>query len=55
MAECMYRDPRRRFTYGFSVEDGGMRLWFCDRAGIVVSDYFEFFSVGRCIFVSLQS
>lgn len=45
MAECMCRDPRRRFTFAYTVEDTSMRLWYCDRGQIVVSDAFNFITV----------
>ncbi|KAJ3552127.1 hypothetical protein NM688_g4317 [Phlebia brevispora] len=42
MFQCLHRDARRRFVYGFTVDDSRMRLWFCDRSQIVVSDPFLF-------------
>ena len=45
MASCIMEDPTRRFTYGFSVEDKEMSLWYCDRAGFVASEPFNFVSV----------
>ncbi|KAJ3554316.1 hypothetical protein NM688_g3173 [Phlebia brevispora] len=42
MFQCLHRDARRRFVYGFTVDDSRMRLWFCDRSQIVVSDSFLF-------------
>ncbi|KAF7790436.1 hypothetical protein EIP86_001391 [Pleurotus ostreatoroseus] len=42
MAECMYRDPRRRFTFGYTIENTSMRLWYCDRLQIVASETFNF-------------
>ena len=45
MSQCLRRDPRRRFAYGFTIEDTQMRLWFCDRKQIVVSTAFNFVSV----------
>ncbi|KAJ6571781.1 hypothetical protein B0H19DRAFT_668547 [Mycena capillaripes] len=35
-------DPRRRFTFGLTVEDDEARLWFFSRACIVVSEPFSF-------------
>ncbi|KAJ3555180.1 hypothetical protein NM688_g2718 [Phlebia brevispora] len=42
MSNCIERDPRRRFVYAFTVEDATMRLWYCDRSQVVVSDPFNF-------------
>ena len=47
MAKCMLKDPRRRFTYGYTIEYSEMRLWYCDRANIVMSQAFDFTSVSR--------
>ena len=45
MAKCMNQDARRRFVYGFTIEDCHMRIWFCDRTQILVSTEFDFISV----------
>ena len=45
MAACVEHDASRRFMYGFSVEDCNMRLWYFDRAQILVSSYFDFTTV----------
>ena len=37
MSRVMQADPRRRFVFGFTMENTNMRLWFCDRAQIVMS------------------
>ncbi|KAJ3541551.1 hypothetical protein NM688_g6067 [Phlebia brevispora] len=42
MARCFHQDPRRRFIYAFTIENTSMRLWFCDRTQIVVSEPFNF-------------
>lgn len=47
MAKCMLKDPRRRFTYGYTIEYSEMRLWYCDRANIVILQAFDFTSVSR--------
>ncbi|KAL5479068.1 hypothetical protein ACEPAI_2356 [Sanghuangporus weigelae] len=38
----MARDPCRRFSFGITVENTSMRLWFCSRATPVVSEEFDF-------------
>ena len=43
----MMKDPRRRFTYAFTVEDTIMRLWYCDRAHFIVSQPFDFVTVSH--------
>ncbi|KAL5525380.1 hypothetical protein ACEPAF_9250 [Sanghuangporus sanghuang] len=39
---AMARDPCRRFTFGMTVENTTIRLWFCSRASPVVSKPFDF-------------
>lgn len=41
----MRYDPRRRFAFGFTIENYGMRLWFRDRSQIIVSRRFNFITV----------
>lgn len=38
-------DPCRRFTFGFTIENVGMKLWFSDRSQILVSEIFNFVTV----------
>ncbi|KAL5525386.1 hypothetical protein ACEPAF_9256 [Sanghuangporus sanghuang] len=40
--QVMARDPCRRFSFGITVENTNMRLWFCSRATPVVSKPFDF-------------
>ncbi|KAJ3559366.1 hypothetical protein NM688_g392 [Phlebia brevispora] len=42
MFRCMRRDPCRRFTFGFTIENTNMKLWFCDRAQLLCSTPFNF-------------
>ncbi|EKM54135.1 uncharacterized protein PHACADRAFT_209951 [Phanerochaete carnosa HHB-10118-sp] len=42
LAYIMREDPRRRFVYGFTIEDVNMRLWFCSRSDVIVSKPFDF-------------
>ncbi|KAJ3557299.1 hypothetical protein NM688_g1547 [Phlebia brevispora] len=42
MLNCMRRDPCRRFTFAFTVENTRMKLWFCDRAQLLCSTPFNF-------------
>ncbi|KAI0916700.1 hypothetical protein AcV5_003114 [Taiwanofungus camphoratus] len=42
MHHCMREDPRRRFTFGLTIEDTNTRLWFCSRAEIMVTQPFNF-------------
>ncbi|KAL5479067.1 hypothetical protein ACEPAI_2355 [Sanghuangporus weigelae] len=39
---AMVRDPSRRFSFGITVENTSLRLWFCSRASPVVSKSFDF-------------
>ena len=45
MASIMRDDPRRRFVYGFSIDDCKMRLWFASRSDVIVSEPFDFMKV----------
>ncbi|KAJ3557294.1 hypothetical protein NM688_g1548 [Phlebia brevispora] len=42
MHNCLRRDPCRRSTLGFTIENTTMRLWYCDRSEIVCSEPFNF-------------
>ncbi|OSD06923.1 hypothetical protein PYCCODRAFT_1431118 [Trametes coccinea BRFM310] len=39
----MREDPRRRFAYGFTIENTTTRFWFCDRSQIISTQPFSFF------------
>ncbi|KAI0922904.1 hypothetical protein AcV5_009769 [Taiwanofungus camphoratus] len=57
MHHCMRDDPRRRFTFGLTIEDTRMKLWFCSRAELLVSDSFDFMHEHRIVtsfFISLM-
>lgn len=43
-------DPRRRFTFGFSVQNRQMRLWFACRGVVLVTKTFDVFTV-RAAFI----
>ena len=47
MQQSMILDASRRFTFGITVENTSMRLWFCSRATVVVSKVFDFTRVSR--------
>ncbi|KAL5496147.1 hypothetical protein ACEPAH_3069 [Sanghuangporus vaninii] len=40
--QTMTLDPCRRFTFGITIENTNMRLWFCSRATPIVSEAFDF-------------
>ncbi|OSX58035.1 hypothetical protein POSPLADRAFT_1061121 [Postia placenta MAD-698-R-SB12] len=42
MHQCMREDPRRRFTFGLTIENKEIRLWFCTRAQLLVSEGINF-------------
>ncbi|KAL5532038.1 hypothetical protein ACEPAF_5602 [Sanghuangporus sanghuang] len=42
MQHTMTLDPCKRFTFGITIENTNMRLWFCSRAIMVVSEAFNF-------------
>ena len=50
MHQTLREDPCRRFTYGFTIENRTMRIWFCSRAEILVSRPFDFIAVRPTIF-----
>ncbi|KAL5520224.1 hypothetical protein ACEPAG_9437 [Sanghuangporus baumii] len=39
--QTMTLDPCRRFTFGITIENTNMRLWFCSRATPIVSEAFD--------------
>ncbi|KAJ3557293.1 hypothetical protein NM688_g1550 [Phlebia brevispora] len=41
LSQTMRDDPARRFTYGITMEKFDMRLWYCDRSEVVVSESFN--------------
>lgn len=45
MHQTMRNDPCRRFTFGFTIENREMRIWYTSRADILVSSPFDFMSV----------
>lgn len=49
----MSEDICRDFVYGFTIEDTSMKMWYCDRSNIVVSDEFDIHEV-RMPFVHLK-
>ncbi|KAF8878678.1 hypothetical protein CPB84DRAFT_1793973 [Gymnopilus junonius] len=40
--QIMSVDPRRRFAFGVTVENTQMRIWFCCRQVVLVSERFDF-------------
>ncbi|PSS31966.1 hypothetical protein PHLCEN_2v2268 [Hermanssonia centrifuga] len=42
LQHCMVDDARRRFAFGFTIENTSMRLWWCNRELVVVSNPFNF-------------
>lgn len=38
MNHLMREDARRRFVIGFTIEDVNMRLWYCSRSDVFVSE-----------------
>ncbi|KAF7795937.1 hypothetical protein EIP86_007104 [Pleurotus ostreatoroseus] len=45
MSHCMNEDARRRFTFGFTIENTTMRLWYVNRRVLYVSTPFDFLTV----------
>ncbi|KAI0341450.1 hypothetical protein BDW22DRAFT_1430104 [Trametopsis cervina] len=42
LKHCMRETVQRRFVFGYTIEDASMRLWFCSRADLFVSEQFNF-------------
>jgi len=51
----MRSDPRRRFAFGITIEDLMMRLWFCDRALVLVSEPIDLHQVRVALSLSVSS
>ena len=45
MYQIMREDPRRRFVFGFTIENTQMRVWMANRSEVVVSEPFNFITV----------
>ena len=45
MHQVMREDPRRRFVFGFTIENTQMRVWMLNRSDVVVSEPFNFITV----------
>lgn len=45
MSHTLREDPCRRFTFGFTIENCNMRLWYSSRADIYVSTPFDIMAV----------
>lgn len=49
MTQILRDDPARRFTYGVTLLNYTMRLWYCDRSEVVVSSAFHIMQVGAAL------
>jgi hypothetical protein len=45
MCHIMREDPCRRFVFGISIENNKTRIWQANRAGVFVSDSFDYVDV----------
>ena len=54
MAFLLREDPRRRFVYGYTIEDVTMRLWFASRSDVIVSKPFDFMKVAQISYIRLD-
>lgn len=50
MSHTLQKDPRRRFVFGFTIDDCKMRIWYGSRADIFVSTAFDMMTV-RATFI----
>ena len=53
--QVMTYDPWRRFTFGLTIENTDVRMWFCSRAMLAVSDKFDLNAVRTMIYGILLS
>lgn len=51
LTHTMREDARRRFTFGFTIENTYMRLWYASRADLFVSHNFDFMKVHSALCV----
>ncbi|CCM03683.1 uncharacterized protein FIBRA_05827 [Fibroporia radiculosa] len=49
MHHSFREDPRRRFTFGLTIEDSEMRLWYASRADVMVTQAFDFLTDHRTL------
>lgn len=45
MNHVMRESLRRRFVFGYTIEDTIMRLWFLSRSDVFVCEHFDFLTV----------
>lgn len=45
MNHVMRESLRRRFVFGYTIEDTNMRLWFLSRSDVLVCEHFNFLTV----------
>ena len=55
MDRVFLEDPRRRYTFGYTIENRTLRMWFASRSEIVVSNPIDFFKVGILYLPSSRS
>lgn len=49
MYHSLRDDPRRRFAFAFSIENEKMRIWFTNRAAVLISEVFNIMAVSNHI------
>ena len=54
MHHTLREDPRRRFTYAFTIENTMMRLWYASRSDILVSTAFDIMKVNTTSLSSVE-
>ena len=45
----MRNDPSRRFAFGITIENTEMRVWFCCRSVVLVSEVFDVLKVSSSL------
>ncbi|KAK2459545.1 hypothetical protein APHAL10511_008424 [Amanita phalloides] len=55
MQQVMAFDPCRRFTFGLTIENTDVRLWFCSRSMTAVSKTFDLNKHPQCLILAFLS
>ena len=49
------QDMRRRFMFGWTIENSRMEFWFCDRSQVLISSAMDWITVSSRAGLSAQS
>jgi hypothetical protein len=54
MSTILRLDPCRRFTFGITIENYDIRIWFLSRVALLKSEPFNFMEVWRLLFAQMS-